>query len=254
MRIRVWFSDADAATRAHRRRRRVTSSSSTRYCSELGRAALYRCRGSVCSPTWPVAGRDVTALLVCERSPIHARCCRRSASDRRSAAHAARLRRLAVYSDVGVGPGEGIRSLARPLRVRHQPSGSSRTYLVRIRPSTPRREELLVGKADEPRRRADRMSFACRRHGTTRERRSRPVGSNARRRIEGRRAQPQSRGFSRGHAVCRYAIRLRRRTAARPSSGSISITFARRRQSATFAKRSRGRPPPGLDLVLTRRT
>ena len=234
MRIRVWFSDANAATG-------LTEGGADyfilvdAFLLGLGNAQLYKCDGSVCSPAWP--GRPAVTSLRFSY-----------ASGGRFAVDAAELDipvtlgtapRLdfaaSAYSGVEYDPTKGFDLSHAHVDFAPAEPGEYWTYGLRFGPS-----RLVVKSfSSEPKGPKAGRPFVVRLQATRDDTGAAvttgKVGCTAR--IGGRSVQPRSRGFTQGNAVCRYAIPA---TAGGTTfSGSISITFAGKTVSRTFARRIR---------------
>jgi hypothetical protein len=233
MRIRVWVSDANAATG-------LTEGGADyfilvdAFLLGLGNAQLYKCDGSVCSPAWP--GRPVASSLRFSY-----------ASGARFAVDAAELgipvtlgtaSRLDfaawAHSGVEYDPAKGFDLTHAHLDVAPAPPGEYWTYGMRFGPS----RLVLKRFSSEPTSPTAGRPFVVRLQAT-RDDTGAAVTTG---RVEckariggGRPAQPRSRGFARGHAVCRYAIPAA--ADGQTFSGSISVTFAGKTVSRAFVKR-----------------
>ena len=233
MRIRVWFSDGNAATG-------LTEGGADyfiladAYLLGLGRAALYTCRGSVCSPSWPDRPAS-TSLRFSYASGARFTLDAADLGVRTALGSSTRLDfSVAFFSDVAYDPATGF-DLSHAHFEFAPAQGKIWTYFVRIGPS-----RLVVKSfSSEPETAKAGRPFVVRLQATRDDTGTAVTTGRVecKARIGGRPAQPRSRGFSRGHAVCRYAVPAA--AGGKTFSGSISITFAGKTVSRAFMKRIR---------------
>jgi hypothetical protein len=230
MRLRVWFSDADPATGLSEGGADAFILADA-YLLGLGRAALYTCRGSVCSPVWPDRPAS-TSLSFSYASGARFTFDAADLDIDTTLGSSTRLDFLvAVYSDVAYDPATGF-DLSHAHFEFAPAQGEYWTYVVRIGPSRLVVRHFAVGptpaKAGEP----FVATLGATRNDTGAAVTTGEVGCAAK--VAGRTLRAQFRGFAARTAVCRYTLPSTAKGAT--IRGSIALTFAGKTVKRTFVR------------------
>jgi len=230
MRIRVWFSDGDAATG-------LTEGGADyfiladAYLLGLGRAALYTCRGSVCSPSWPDRPAS-TSLRFSYASGARFTLDAADLDVRTALGSSARLDfSVAVYSDVAYDPATGF-DLSHAHFEFAPVQGEVWTYVVRIGPSRLVVKRFAAGPSPAKAGQPFVAMLSATRNDTGAAVTTGKVGCTAK--VAGRTLRPRFRGFVARTAVCRYALPSTAQDAT--IRGSIALTFAGKTVKRTFVR------------------
>lgn len=230
MRLRVWFSDADPATGLSDGGADAFVLADA-YLLGLGRAALYTCRGSVCSPVWPDRPAS-TSLGFSYASGARFTFDAADLDIDTTLGTSTRLDFwLAVYSDVAYDPATGF-DLSHAHFEFAPAQGELWTYFVRIGPSRLVVKRFATGPSPAKAGQPFAATLSATRNDTGAAVTTGEVGCSAK--VAGRNLRPRFRGFAARAAVCRYALP----SAAHGATirGSITLEFAGKTVSRTFAR------------------
>jgi hypothetical protein len=233
MRLRVWFADGDPATGLSEGGDDAFILVDA-YLLGLGKAALYTCRGSVCSPVWrdrPVAASLGFSYASGARFTF-------DAADLNIVTALGSSTRLdfsvAALSDVVYDPATGF-DISRA-HFEFAPGPTDRwTYFVRLGPSRLVVKHFAVGPSSAKAGQAFVAMLSATRNDTGAAVTTGEVECTAK--VAGRTLRPRFRGFAAKSAVCRYALPSTAHGAT--IRGSIALTFAGKTVKRTFLRRIR---------------